>query len=128
MRIPITGAVYPYYPRPRNRTNQSRASPSPRFRLEEFNILDDHGPGAPIFGTRPDAPSREPRPIEFHAMIEAPGKAPIIRRMPEQPGDVRLTRADISRASAGLGHAPPTTSGDGLRHFARWYWWSTGPA
>jgi UDP-glucuronate 4-epimerase len=46
-------------------------------------------------------------PIELRAMIEALGQAlgkiPTIRRLPEQPGDVRLTCADLSRASEELG-------------------------
>jgi UDP-glucuronate 4-epimerase len=64
-------------------------------------------------------------PIELRAMIEALGQAlgkiPTIRRLPEQPGDVRLTCADLSRASAELGYAPSTSFRDCLEQFARWY-------
>jgi UDP-glucuronate 4-epimerase len=64
-------------------------------------------------------------PIELRAMIEALGealgKAPRIRQLPEQPGDVRQTFADISRAGDELGYAPRTPFREGLEHFVRWY-------
>ncbi|WP_435011856.1 NAD-dependent epimerase/dehydratase family protein (plasmid) [Tundrisphaera lichenicola] len=71
-------------------------------------------------------------PIELRAMIEtlgeALGKSPTIRRMPEQPGDVRLTCADISLASRELKYSPTTSFRDGLGQFARWYRSVSGPA
>ena len=48
------------------------------------------------------------------------GKAPQIERLPEQPGDVRQTHADISRAHQQLGYAPATTLRDGLTQFVTW--------
>ncbi len=64
-------------------------------------------------------------PVELRAMIEAIGealgKSPIIDRQPEQPGDVRQTYADISRASAELGYAPSTPFREGLRRFVEWF-------
>ncbi|MHC5539918.1 NAD-dependent epimerase/dehydratase family protein, partial [Singulisphaera rosea] len=46
-------------------------------------------------------------PVDLRFMIqslgEALGKEPIIDRLPEQPGDVRLTYADVSRAKDELG-------------------------
>jgi UDP-glucuronate 4-epimerase len=65
------------------------------------------------------------QPIELRAMIEALGEAmgqvPVIQRMPEQSGDVRLTCADISLASAELGYAPGTPFRVGIRRFVEWY-------
>jgi UDP-glucuronate 4-epimerase len=65
------------------------------------------------------------RPIELRAMIEtlgeALGKVPVIRRMPERPGDVRLTCAEIALARAELGYAPRTPFAEGLRRFAAWH-------
>ena len=63
-------------------------------------------------------------PIALRAMIEAIGKAlgktPIIERLPEQPGDVRQTFADITRARDELGYAPATPFREGLRQFVAW--------
>jgi UDP-glucuronate 4-epimerase len=64
-------------------------------------------------------------PIELRRLIaaigEALGKEPIIRRMPEQPGDVRQTYADVGRAAAELGYAPSTSIREGLARYVYWY-------
>lgn len=64
-------------------------------------------------------------PIELRAMIEAIGEAmgvvPEIRRMPEQAGDVRITCADITLASAELGYTPRTPFREGIDRFVAWY-------
>jgi UDP-glucuronate 4-epimerase len=52
---------------------------------------------------------------------QALGKVPKVLILPEQPGDVRLTCADISRASAELGYAPRTSFRDGIEAFVAWY-------
>jgi UDP-glucuronate 4-epimerase len=49
------------------------------------------------------------------------GKTPVIERLPEQPGDVRQTYADISRAANELGYAPKTSIADGLASYIDWY-------
>ena len=63
-------------------------------------------------------------PIALGAMIEelgaAVGKTPRIKHLPEQPGDVRMTCADITRAGAELGYAPRTSFREGLREFVAW--------
>ncbi len=63
-------------------------------------------------------------PIELRAMIEAIGEAvgkkPIIERLPEQPGDVRQTYADVSRASSELGYQPATPFAEGLARYIAW--------
>lgn len=49
------------------------------------------------------------------------GKKAAVRVKPNQPGDVRQTFADISKARAMLGFEPRTSIDDGLRKFADWY-------
>lgn len=64
-------------------------------------------------------------PVELHEMIDAIGaalgKTPRINRLPEQPGDVRQTYADISRATRELGYEPKTPFAEGLRQFVAWF-------
>ncbi len=59
---------------------------------------------------------------ELIATIERTlGKQAIINRMPEQPGDVPLTYADISKARALLGYNPQTKIAEGIPKFVEWY-------
>jgi len=59
---------------------------------------------------------------ELIAVIERTlGKQAIINRMPEQPGDVPLTYADISKARQFLGYAPRTKIAEGIPKFIEWY-------
>jgi UDP-glucuronate 4-epimerase len=64
-------------------------------------------------------------PVELREMIDALGRAlgkvPVIKRLPEQPGDVRLTCADITLAASELGYSPSTPFEEGLRRFAGWH-------
>jgi UDP-glucuronate 4-epimerase len=64
-------------------------------------------------------------PTELRAMIDALGaalgKTPIIQHLPEQPGDVRQTFADITRAETELGYAPRTPFREGLARFVEWF-------
>jgi UDP-glucuronate 4-epimerase len=56
------------------------------------------------------------------AAIEAAlGKKARINRLPEQPGDMPLTCADISKARKLLGYNPKTKFGDGLPKFVDWF-------
>lgn len=48
-------------------------------------------------------------------------RTPRIVRMPDQPGDVRTTYADISAATSDLGYQPSTSFRDGIRRYVRWY-------
>jgi UDP-glucuronate 4-epimerase len=57
----------------------------------------------------------------IHAIEEALGKKAIINRMPEQPGDVPLTYADISKARALLAYQPTTKIKEGIPKFVEWY-------
>ena len=64
-------------------------------------------------------------PIELRTMIatlaDALGKPALIDMRPEQPGDVRQTYADISRATAELGYAPATPFAEGIARFVAWH-------
>jgi UDP-glucuronate 4-epimerase len=49
------------------------------------------------------------------------GRTPVIERHPDQPGDVRLTAADLARAGAELGYDPRVGIAAGIERFVRWY-------
>jgi len=49
------------------------------------------------------------------------GKRARLRFLPEQPGDMRTTYADISKARRILGYRPDTPIEEGLRRFAEWF-------
>lgn len=52
---------------------------------------------------------------------EACGVAPILDRQPNQPGDVPITYADVSKAREKLGYKPSMTVREGLERFVAWY-------
>jgi UDP-glucuronate 4-epimerase len=64
-------------------------------------------------------------PVGLRQLIDAigaaPNKSPIVRRLPEQPRNVRQTCADICRAAAELGYALTTPLVDGLARYVEWY-------
>lgn len=55
------------------------------------------------------------------AIENAVGKKAKINRLPEQPGDMPLTCADISKARKLLGYDPRTKFSDGLPRFVEWF-------
>ena len=57
----------------------------------------------------------------IEAIETAVGKKARINRLPEQPGDVPLTCADISKARRLLGYNPRTKLRDGLPKFVEWF-------
>jgi UDP-glucuronate 4-epimerase len=67
----------------------------------------------------------ESRPVPLRRLIELlgeyAGKKPLIRAMPEQPGDVKRTFASIEKARKNLGYDPKVTIEEGLRDFVAWY-------
>ncbi len=67
----------------------------------------------------------ESRPVSLSELITALEKAldieAIIDRQPVQPGDVRRTYADITRASRDLGYQPATDLRAGLARFVNWF-------
>lgn len=59
---------------------------------------------------------------DFIALIEeACSRKARIRKLPMQPGDVRLTCADITKAQQLLGYNPQTPIEEGVRIFVDWY-------
>jgi len=57
----------------------------------------------------------------IEAIETAVGKKAKINQLPEQPGDVPLTCADISKARRLLGYNPTTKLRDGLPKFVQWF-------
>ena len=55
------------------------------------------------------------------AVEEVMGKKAIIEQLPDQPGDVPTTFADISKARNLLGYDPNTKLKDGLQSFYDWF-------
>ncbi len=59
---------------------------------------------------------------EMIATIEkAVGKTALINEMPEQPGDVPLTSADVSKATRDLNFKPTTHIEQGIPQFVEWF-------
>ena len=67
----------------------------------------------------------ESETIQLKDLIEkiekALGKSAKINQLPEQPGDVPLTCADISKARKLLGYNPTTQLSEGLPRFIEWF-------
>jgi UDP-glucuronate 4-epimerase len=140
--LPVTGLRFFTAYGPRNR---------PDLAIAKFTRLIDRGEPVPIFGdgtTRRDytfvsdivdgivrAVDRctghhlynlgNSDPIELRHLVDAIasalGKTPVVRHLPEQPGDVRQTYADITRATNELGYDPKTRISDGLARYIAWY-------
>jgi UDP-glucuronate 4-epimerase len=55
------------------------------------------------------------------AIERAVGKRAAIAQQPDQPGDVPVTYADITRAARDLGYAPSTRLGEGIANFVDWF-------
>ena len=55
------------------------------------------------------------------AIEQATGKKAIINELPEQPGDVPLTSADVSKAVRLLGFQPTTHIDQGIPRFVEWF-------
>jgi UDP-glucuronate 4-epimerase len=67
----------------------------------------------------------ESETIELRTLIaeieRALGRKAQINQLPEQPGDVPLTCADISKAKRLLGYKPTTPLRDGVPKFVEWF-------
>lgn len=65
------------------------------------------------------------RPIAMRTVIETLerqlGRRAAIERFPDQPGDIHLTYADISKAERLLGYRPATPFEEGVRKLVEWY-------
>jgi len=78
-----------------------------------------HGPSFDIFNLG------ESETIQLRDLIvaieNALGKKAKINRLPEQPGDMPLTCADVSKARKLVGYNPTTRLSDGLPRFIDWF-------
>jgi len=140
--LPVTGLRFFTAYGPRNR---------PDLAIAKFTALIDRGEPVPMFGdgtTRRDYTFVDDivdgicravdgcrghhlynlgnsDPVELRALVDAIGdalgKTPRVVHHPEQPGDVRQTYADITRATAELGYRPATPFREGLRRYVAWY-------
>lgn len=54
-------------------------------------------------------------------LAERVGKEPVLERLPDQPGDVPVTYADVGRAHDELGYEPKVPIEEGLDRFVEWY-------
>lgn len=65
------------------------------------------------------------RTISLQRMIDQLAEAmevePRVNRLDEQPGDVRRTYADVSKAESLFGYRPTTSFEDGIREFVAWF-------
>ena len=62
------------------------------------------------------------RLAELIGLLEdAIGKKALQQRLPDQPGDVPITWANIDKAKRLLGYSPATPMEQGLRDFVAWY-------
>lgn len=64
-------------------------------------------------------------PVTLNEMVrtieENVGKKAVIRRLPDQPGDVPITYADITKARTVLGYNPATPFAEGVKRMVAWY-------
>jgi UDP-glucuronate 4-epimerase len=64
-------------------------------------------------------------PVRLGELVEllekATGRRAVRQQLPEQPGDVPITWADISKAKRLLGYDPQTPIEKGLGQFVSWY-------
>jgi len=56
-----------------------------------------------------------------HGIAGALGVEARVQMLPEQPGDVPITFADVSKAGRMLGYSPKVPIAEGLRRVAAWY-------
>lgn len=67
----------------------------------------------------------ESNTVELNYLIqlieENLGKKAIIDKKPDQPGDVPMTYADVTRAKKLLNYNPKTNIEEGIREFTRWF-------
>ncbi|MEC7987808.1 MAG: NAD-dependent epimerase/dehydratase family protein [Myxococcota bacterium] len=56
----------------------------------------------------------------IHTIADVVGKEAIIQKLPDQPGDVPMTFADIQKAKSQIGYNPKTTLKEGITQFYHW--------
>ncbi len=57
----------------------------------------------------------------IHLIEKNLGKSATIKKLPDQPGDVPVTYADISKAQKILGYKPKVRIDEGIENFVNWY-------
>ena len=99
----------------------------------DYTYIDDilQGVSGAVEWTARDGASHEifnlgeSRTVPLEQLIclicESLGVEPVIERLPEQPGDVKCTCADITKAQQTLGYQPSVTLEEGIPKFVRWY-------
>jgi UDP-glucuronate 4-epimerase len=109
--------------------------PVPRYgdgsTARDYTFIDDIVSGVVAAVDRCTGPSfriynlGNSRTVRLDELIEklaaSLGVPPLFQPLPEQPGDVPLTFADVTRARAELGYAPLTPIEPGLARFAAWF-------
>jgi len=64
-------------------------------------------------------------PVELSTLVRtletSLGRKAILQRLPDQPGDVPITYADISKAHRLLGYSPRVSFQEGINSFAAWF-------
>ena len=110
-----------------------RGEPIPVFgdgsTLRDYTYVDDIVDGVLLALDRCDkfrvfnlGESRTTTLTRLVALIEeALSRKAVIDRQPLQPGDVRETFADITRAREELGYSPGVPVEDGIPRFVSWY-------
>lgn len=111
----------------------SRGEPVPMFgdgsSARDYTFIDDivqgtvaaldHCVGYEVYNLGESQTTRLDELIE--CLGEAMGVVPEILRLPEQPGDVPITYADISKARDLLGYSPTVTIREGVTRFVEWF-------
>jgi UDP-glucuronate 4-epimerase len=59
--------------------------------------------------------------LDQHHRGQPSAKKPTINQLPEQPGDVPMTSADVSKAQALLNFRPKTTIAQGVPEYVAWF-------
>lgn len=100
--------------------------------LRDFTYIDDiiNGIISILEGLKSNAPGNvmnigNNNPVTVNELIgeieTCLGKKARIEYQPMQPGDVRVTYADISRINSFSGYRPETSLKDGIASFCKWY-------
>jgi UDP-glucuronate 4-epimerase len=84
--------------------------------------IDQPRSGAPAFRVYNLGGSRT---TTLKQLIDLVGKSigmkPVIEALPEQPGDMQRTLADVTLSAKELGYAPKVSMDEGMRRFAEWW-------
>lgn len=90
--------------------------------LASIDYVPASGPGNSRFEIFNLGNSHPVRLGELVGLLEkATGRKAVRQQLPEQPGDVPITWADISKAKRLLGYNPQTPIEKGLEQFVSWY-------